>query len=75
MTTVRSNLYPKQLMPTAGPTVFKTERNQHPLRCRVCGKFTYVDEDAFTVISYAVQAGLDDPFHCEWCSEVPHNAA
>ncbi|HEX7296366.1 MAG TPA: hypothetical protein VF251_11465 [Pyrinomonadaceae bacterium] len=75
MTTVRCNLNPNRSIPTVGPTVFKTERNQHPLRCGVCGKVTYVDEDAFTFINYAIQAGLDDPFHCEWCSEVSPNAA
>lgn len=75
MTTLRSCLYPTSSIPTVGPTVFKTERNQHPFRCSVCGKFTYVDEDAFTFISYAIQAGLAQPFRCEWCSEEFHDAA
>jgi hypothetical protein len=75
MTTLRSYLNPGSSIPILGPTVFKTERNQHPFRCDVCGKFTYVDEDAFTFINYAIQAGLDQPFRCEWCSEQSHDAA
>jgi hypothetical protein len=75
MTTLRSYLHPSSSIPTLGPTVFQTERNQHPFRCDVCGKLTYVDEDAFTFINYAIQAGIDHPFHCEWCSEESNDSA
>ena len=73
MTTLRCNLYPNRTIPPVGPTVFKTERNQHPFRCAVCGKFTYVDENAFNFITYAVKAGFDDAFRCEWCRKESHN--
>jgi len=75
MTTLRPILYPNSSIPTVGPTVFKTERNQHPFRCAECGKFTYVDEDAFAFITYAIQAGIDDRFRCEWCREESHSPA
>jgi hypothetical protein len=70
MTILQSYLEPDQSAATFGPTVFKTERNQHSFRCGKCGRLTYVDEDAFTLINYAATTGLDDPFRCQWCTQV-----
>lgn len=69
MTTLRSYLDPDQQSAAIGPTVFKTERNQHEIRCGMCGKISYVDDDTYDFISYAINAGLDDPFRCEWCTQ------
>jgi hypothetical protein len=75
MTTLRSLLKPNPSAATIGPTVFKTERNQHQFRCAKCGRNTYVDEDTFTFISYAMKAGLEDALYCEWCAGEYDHAA
>ena len=69
MTTPRTHLEPNQPSATQGPTLFETERNQHEVRCGMCGKFIYVDEDTFTFLNDAIVAGLDDPFRCPRCKE------
>ncbi|HZJ46977.1 MAG TPA: hypothetical protein VFD63_24580 [Pyrinomonadaceae bacterium] len=67
MTTLQ--LIPTQTKATHGPTVFKTERNQHEVRCGMCGKIIYVDEATFSFVGDAIKAGLDNPFRCEVCKE------
>jgi hypothetical protein len=62
-------LVPNQNMSTQGPTVFKTERNQHEARCGMCGRIIYIEEETFDFVSDAIKAGLDDPFRCELCKE------
>ena len=56
-----------QELSTQGPTVFKTERNQHEVRCGMCGRIIYVEEDTFNFVSDAIEAGLDNPFRCALC--------
>jgi hypothetical protein len=65
----RVELIPQQDLATLGPTVFKTERNQHEVRCGMCGRIIYVPEESFGFVRDAINAGLDDPFHCERCKE------
>ena len=67
MTTLQ--LAPNPNTGTQGPTVFKTERNQREVRCGMCGRIIYVEEEAFDFVSDAIKAGLDDPFRCELCKE------
>ena len=67
MTTVQ--LVPSQPISTKGPTVFKTERNQHEVHCGMCGRPIYIEEETFSFVSDAIKAGLDDPFRCEVCKE------
>jgi hypothetical protein len=62
-------LAPSQDIATHGPTVFKTERNEHETRCGMCGRIIYVDEQTFSFVNDAIKAGLDDPFLCELCKE------
>ena len=62
-------LVPSQHIATFGPTVFKTERNQHEVRCGMCGRTIYVAEETFGFVNEAINAGLDDPFRCELCKE------
>jgi len=62
-------LTPSQNLTTFGPTVFRTERNQHEVHCGLCGRVIYVPEDDFSFVSEAIKAGLDDPFRCERCKE------
>ena len=56
-------------LPTYGPTMFKTERNQREAHCGMCGKVIYVEEAQFDFVSEAIKSGLDDPFRCSRCKE------
>ena len=62
-------LVPNPNIATKGPTVFKTERNQREVRCGMCGRIIYVEEEAFDFVNDAIKGGLDDPFSCELCKE------
>ena len=46
-----------------------TEEKQHEVRCGVCARELYVDEDAYSYYTEALISGLDNPFRCEVCSE------
>ena len=46
-----------------------TDENQHEVRCGMCARELYVDEDAYRFYSDALISGLDNPFRCEICSE------
>lgn len=46
-----------------------TDENQHEVRCGMCAREIYVDEDAYQYYSEALLNGLDNPFRCEVCSE------
>ena len=69
MTTTQSYLVPDPDVVAYGPTLFKTERNQREVRCGMCGKPLYVDEESFCFVSEAIKSGLDDPFRCSRCKE------
>jgi hypothetical protein len=68
MTTLRSYLDPDQQTAT-GPTSFMTERNEHEVRCGMCARSVYVDEETFHLANEAIESGLDNPFRCEACEE------
>lgn len=69
MTTLRSYIDPDQQSATTGPTIFMTERNQVEVRCGVCCRISYVDEDTYCLLSAAIEAGRENPFRCEICEE------
>jgi hypothetical protein len=46
-----------------------TDEKQHEVRCGMCARELYVDEDAHRFYSEALISGLDNPFRCEVCSE------
>ena len=50
-------------------TSVMTDENQHEVRCGMCARELYVDEDAYRLYSEALISGLDNPFRCEVCSE------
>jgi hypothetical protein len=50
-----------------GPTTFMTERNEHEVRCGMCARPVYVDDETFRLGSEAVESGLDNPYRCEIC--------
>lgn len=68
MTTLRSYIDPDQQIPT-GPTSFKTERNDHEVRCGMCARAVFVNEDTYRFVSEAINSGLDNPFRCAVCDE------
>ena len=52
-----------------GPTSFLTERNEHEVRCGMCARTVYVNEETYRFASEAIESGLDNPFRCEVCAE------
>jgi len=68
MSTVRSYTAEIQRSPaTATPAM--TDNNQHEVRCGMCAKELYVDEDGYRLYMEAINSGLDNPFRCEVCNE------
>lgn len=68
MTTLRSHIDQNQQMPITATSTM-TDENQHEVRCGMCARELYVDEDAYRLYSEALISGLDNPFRCEVCSE------
>jgi len=54
---------------TPGPTSFMTERNEHEVRCGMCAREIYVDDETYSFANKAMESGLDNPFRCEVCAE------
>ena len=69
MTTLRSYLDPDQ-QPATGPTSFMTERNEVEVRCGICAREMYVDEETYRFGSNEMSSGLDNPFRCEVCEDL-----
>ena len=65
MTTLRTDLEQTQQAPTS----IMTDDNQHEVRCGMCARELYVDEDSYRLYSEALLSGLNNPFRCEVCSE------
>ena len=68
MSTLIAYIDPDQQMAT-GPTSFMTERNEHEVRCGMCARTGYVNEETSRSVSEAIESGLDNPFRCEVCEE------
>jgi translation initiation factor 2 gamma subunit (eIF-2gamma) len=69
MTNLTSHLEPGQTRVIPGSTAFKTERNQHEVRCGMCGNIFYVDEGVYAFAKEGMETGLDNPFKCETCEQ------
>ena len=68
MSTVRSYIDQNQQRPvTAASTL--TENKQNEVRCGMCARELYVDDEGYRLYMEAVNSGLDNPFRCEVCSE------
>jgi hypothetical protein len=68
MTTLRSYLDPdKHTAIVATPIM--TELHDHEVRCGMCAKEIYVDEETHRLGSEEMRSGLDNPFRCEVCAE------
>ena len=68
MTTLRSYIDPDQQTVT-GPTSFMTERNEIEVRCGICARPVYVDEETYRLGTDEIRSGLDNPFRCENCED------
>jgi hypothetical protein len=68
METSRSYIDLNHQLPIAATSVM-TDENQHEVRCGVCARELYVDEDTYQRYSDALISGLDNPFRCEVCNE------
>ena len=68
MTTLRSYIDQNQQAPILAASVM-TDEKQHEVRCGMCARELYVDEDAYQFYTEALVSGLDNPFRCEVCSE------
>ena len=68
MPTLRSYIDPDQ-QTEPGPTSFMTELNEHEVRCGMCARTIYVDEETCRLASEAIESGLDNPYRCASCAE------
>ena len=54
---------------TTGPTPFITEQNHHEVRCGMCRRPFYVNDETYLYAEEAIACGLDDPYRCQVCAE------
>jgi hypothetical protein len=46
-----------------------TDENQHEVRCGMCAREIYVDEDGYQFYNDALLSGSENLFRCEICSD------
>jgi hypothetical protein len=68
MNTIRTDTGQTYTLPIPATSVM-TDENQYEVRCGMCAREIYVDEDAHRVYSEALLSGSENPFRCEVCSE------
>lgn len=68
MTTLHSHIEQRTQAPIMATSIM-TDETQHEVRCGMCARELYVDEDSYRLYSEALLSGLDNPFRCEVCSE------
>jgi len=51
------------------PASVMTDENQHEVRCGMCARELYVDNEGYRLYMEAMNSGLDNPFRCETCNE------
>ena len=68
MSTVHPYIDRGHQLPITATSVM-TDENQHEVRCGMCARELYVDEESSKLYSEALTSGLDNPFRCEVCSE------
>ena len=68
MSTLRSYIDQNQQTFIA-PTSIMTDETQHEVRCGMCAKELYVDDEGYRLYMQAITSGLDNPFRCEVCNE------
>jgi len=64
------NTYIEQTPPKSLPAQSTmTDEHQHEVRCGMCAKELYVDDEGYRRYTDALISGLDNPFRCEICNE------
>ncbi|HEX7333647.1 MAG TPA: hypothetical protein VF290_19255 [Pyrinomonadaceae bacterium] len=68
MSTLRSYIdQNQQTLP--GVTQFPTDTNLNQVRCGMCARELFVDDEGYRLYTQALNSGLDNPFRCEVCEE------
>lgn len=68
MPTLRSYIDQNQQRFT-GATSLPTDTNLHEVRCGMCARELFVDDEGYRLYMEAMNGGLDNPFRCEVCGE------
>ena len=68
MPTLRSYIDQNQ-QKTLVPASIMTDDTQHEVRCGMCARELYVDDEGYRLYMEAMNSGLDNPFRCELCNE------
>jgi hypothetical protein len=68
MATLRSYIDQNQQIPIV-PASTMTDENQHEVRCGMCARELYVDDEGYRFYMEAMNSGLDNPYRCEVCNE------
>jgi hypothetical protein len=69
MSTLRSHIDQNQPRPMVTAPSIMADDSQHEVRCGMCAKEIYVDDEGYQLYSEAINSGLDNPFRCDVCSE------
>ncbi len=46
-----------------------TDLNQHEVRCAMCARELYVDDEGYRLYMESLDSGSDNPFVCEICDD------
>ena len=68
MSTLRSYIDQDQQRRPA-VTEFPSDNNLREVRCGMCAKELFVDEEGYRLYMEALNSGLDNPFRCDVCNE------
>jgi hypothetical protein len=68
MSTVRSYI-DQNVQSRFVPSSIMTDDTQHEVRCGMCARELYVDDEGYGLYMEAINSGLDNPFRCEVCNE------
>lgn len=68
MATLRSYINHNQQGAT-GATPFPTDTHMHEVRCGMCSRELYVDDESYRLYMEAMDSGLNNPFRCRTCEE------
>jgi len=68
MSTVRSYIDQNDQHRVA-PMSIMTDHNPHEVRCGMCARELYVDDEGYRLYMEAINSDLDNPFRCEVCNE------
>jgi hypothetical protein len=55
--------------PATSPMPLIEEENEHEVRCGMCARPVFVDDETYRFVSEAIESGLDNPYRCEVCAE------